>query len=125
VFQLSFLKSTTLTVLLLGACFVVGWLLGQGALLASVERAYVAMFESMAPERNRSGEYYVVFTSFENLAQEVAEKLSSDNVAVEPTDVPNTAKIVFGDAAAASFDKIEGLEAVRFVMGSVLPFMCH
>jgi|GEM_PF-4526250 len=123
--QFSILKFVTFSAPVLGVCFVLGWSVGQGSLVSTVERAYIAMFESMAPDRNRTGEYYVVYSDFESLQNEVDASLSAVPAVVEPTELPNTAKIVFANAADASFDTVESLESVKFIMGSALPFMCH
>lgn len=111
--------------LLLAGCFGLGWSFGQGSLVASVERAYIAMFDSMTRDSSINGEYYVVYSQLDELRDELARLPSGDTAVVEPTNVPNTAKIVFAEPSTTNFDTVGNLQTVRLVLGSVLPFMCH
>ncbi len=120
-----YIKYSIAAVLLLMVCFGLGWAVGQGSLVASVERAYIAMFDSMTRDNSRVGEYYVVYSELGSLREELSQLVGSEAAAVEPTDVPGTAKIVFSQPSAANFDTVGNLDSVRLVLGSVLPFMCH
>lgn len=125
VLQISPIKLIVLASCVLILCFGFGWLLGQGSMLASVERAYIALFESMTRDNSQTGEYYVLFKDFDALQEEIKVTLGEAKAELQRTDVPNTAKIVFSTPSAGNFDLVAKLNSVRLVLGSVLPFMCH